>query len=100
MMDKNDGQASFRVGFSLQFVNIKIYFYIMTLLMVYLVPYISTLSGLLLAGIGVVGIGSIACIAWAFLGIKIQHIYQKYYKTINFILSLFLLYCAFDIIRG
>ncbi|MGL5257271.1 MAG: hypothetical protein ACRC76_09535, partial [Proteocatella sp.] len=65
-----------------------------------LLPYVSTLSGLLLAGIGVAGIGSIACIAWAFLGIKIQHIYQKHYKLINVILSLFLLYCAWDIIRG
>ena len=98
--DKKDGQASFRVGFLLQFVNIKIYFYIMTLLMVYLVPYISTLPGLLLAGAGVVSIGRLACLTWAFLGIKMQRIYEKYFQPINSILSLFLLYCAWDIIKG
>lgn len=98
--DNKNEQASFREGFSLQFVNVKIYFYIMTLLMVYLVPNIITLPGLLLAGIGVVCIGGIACLTWALLGIKLQHIYKKQYKNINFILSLFLLYCAFDIIRG
>ncbi|WP_425803163.1 LysE family translocator [Desulfitobacterium sp. Sab5] len=42
LKDKKDGQASFREGFSLQFVNVKIYLYIMTLLLVYLVPHIST----------------------------------------------------------
>lgn len=98
--DKNDGQASFGKGFSLQFVNVKIYFYIMTLLMVYLAPNISTLPGLLLAGVGVVSVGGAACLTWAFLGIKMQHIYEKHYKAINFILSLFLVYCALDIVRG
>jgi len=100
LMDKGDGQASFRAGFLLQFVNIKIYFYIMTLLMVYLVPYIKTLPGLFLAGVGVVSVGSAACFTWAFLGIKLQYIYQKYYKSINLILGLFLLYCAWDVAKG
>ncbi|WP_080751534.1 LysE family transporter [Clostridium pasteurianum] len=100
LKNRDDRQASFRDGFSLQFVNIKIYFYIMTLLMVYLVPYISTLPGLLLAGVGVVSVGSAACLTWAFLGIKMQCIYGKHYKPINFILSLFLLYCAWDIVKG
>lgn len=98
--DNYNGKASFRDGFSLQFVNVKIYFYIMTLLTVYLVPNISTLPNLLLAGALVVAVGSLACLTWAFLGIKMQHVYTKYYKPINFILSLFLIYCTWDIIRG
>lgn len=72
----------------------------MTLLMIYLVPYINTLPGLLLAGVGVISIGGAACLTWAFLGIKMQHVYEKHYKPINFILSMFLVYCALDIIRG
>jgi hypothetical protein len=39
-------------------INIKIYFYIITLLMVYLAPYIITLPNLILAEVGVVGVGS------------------------------------------
>jgi cysteine/O-acetylserine efflux protein len=100
-LENNDsGQATFREGFALQFVNIKIYFYIMTLLMVYLVPHIRTLAGLLLAGLGVVSIGSIASLTWALAGIKLQKTYTKHFKLINFVLSLFLLYCAFDILKG
>lgn len=74
LKDKKDEGASFKEGFYLQFVNVKIYFYIMTLLMVYLAPHISTLPGLLLAGVGVVSVGGAACLTWAFLGIKMQHI--------------------------
>jgi cysteine/O-acetylserine efflux protein len=98
--DKNDGQASFGKGFFLQFVNVKIYFYIMTVLMIYLIPNISTLPSLLLAGVGVTSVGGAACLTWAFLGIKMQRIYEKNHKTINFILSMFLMYCAWDIVRG
>jgi cysteine/O-acetylserine efflux protein len=98
--NKNGERASFKVGFLLQFINVKIYFYIMTLLMVYLVPNINNLPKLFLDGVGIVIIGSIACLTWAFLGVKMQNVYEKNYKLINFILSLFLLYCAIDIVRG
>lgn len=94
------GEASFRTGFMLQLVNIKIYFYITTLLTVYLVPYFRQLPKLLFAGVGVIVIGSIASLTWAFLGIKMKIAYEKYYKSINFALGLFLLYCTFNIVRS
>lgn len=98
--DNNGGRASFREGFYLQFINVKIYFYITTLLMIYLVPNISNLPSLILAGVGVVSVGSIACLTWALLGIKLQSAYERHYKSINFILGLFLLYSALDIVKG
>ena len=94
------GEASFRTGFLLQLVNIKIYFYITTLLTVYLVPYVKHLPGLLLAGVGVVAVGSAANLTWALLGLQMQVFYEKHFKGINFVLGLFLLYCAWNIIRS
>lgn len=91
---------TFRTGFILQLVNVKIYFYITTLLSVYFIPYIESLQGLLLAGIGVVAVGSSASLVWAFMGIQLQSIYEKHYRIINYILAVFLLYCAWNIIRG
>lgn len=68
--------------------------------MVYFIPDISTLLRLLLASIGVV-IWKYRSLTWACMGIRIQSVYQQYYKIIIFILSLFLLYCTFDItLRG
>ena len=98
-LSRNNKTASFQTGFLLQLVNVKIYFYIMTLLTVYFVPYLKTLIQLLLAGIGVVLMGSIASLAWAFLGIKLQAGYQKWYRPINAVLGLFLFYCAWGIIK-
>ena len=45
------------------------------------------------------GIGSAATFTWAFLGIKLQTIYNKYFRVINIILGAFLLYCAWEIVK-
>lgn len=58
----------FLTGFLLQLVNVKIYFYISTLLTAYLIPYIKSLPLLILAGVGVTAVGSAASLTWAFLG--------------------------------
>lgn len=62
-----EGKASFSTGFFLQLVNVKIYFYITTLLTVYLIPYLGSLSSLIAAGASIVCIGSLASLTWAFL---------------------------------
>ena len=60
---------SFYTGFLLQLVNVKIYFYITTLLTGYLTIYYKSLPQLLMAGLVVVFIGSIANITWGILGV-------------------------------
>ncbi len=87
----------FSTGFLLQFLNIKIYFYITTLLTVYFIPYVGDLSTLVFLGFGVAAIGSVASLTWAFLGIKLQERYEKHYKFINGLLALSLLLCAWEI---
>lgn len=96
----NEKQPTFREGFLLQFVNVKIYFYIMTLLSVYFIPHLHSAAGLTAAGTVAVLIGSAASLVWAFLGMKLQTTYEKRYRIINIILGLFLIYCAWNIIRG
>lgn len=91
---------TFRTSFLLQLVNVKIYLYIMTLLTVYLMPHIRGLIPLFAAGVCVVLFGSAACLVWAALGVRLQHVYTRHYKTLNLILGLFLLYCAWGIIRS
>ena len=97
--DNTNETPSFLTGFLLQLVNVKIYFYISTLLTAYLIPYIKDLPALILAGVGVTIIGSTASLTWAFLGVKLQNIYSRHFRVINIILSLFLLYCAWGIIK-
>ena len=97
--DNTNEAPSFLTGFLLQLVNVKIYFYISTLLTAYLIPYIKSLPALILAGVGVTIIGSVASLTWAFLGVKLQNIYSSHFRIINIILALFLLYCAWGIIK-
>ena len=98
--DLQGRDPTFRKGFLLQLVNVKIYFYMTTLLSVYLVPHIRTLGGVLLSGVGVVAYGSVACLAWAFLGVGLQKVYVRYYRWINLLLAAFLAECTWSILRA
>lgn len=92
------GKPSFRSGFLLQLVNVKIYFYISTLLSAYYIPNIKTVPGLAAAGAFTVALGSSATLTWVFLGTKIQLFYKKHFRAVNIIMGAFLLYCAAAII--
>ncbi len=94
----NKKEASFTVGFFMQLVNVKIYFYCMTLLSAYIIPMMSDMTAVLLMGIFVVFIGCTATLTWAFLGIKLEKFYKAHFKVCNVILALFLVYCAVNII--
>ncbi len=95
-----DASASFKTGFLMQLVNVKIYFYITTLLSAYIVPAFPKLWQMLLMGLFVVSVGSSAAFTWAFLGLKLQNAYMKHFRKTNIVLGLFLMYCAINIIRS
>ena len=87
-------------GLLLQLVNVKIYFYISSLLSVYFIPNCDTILELALAGTFAVSIGASACLTWAFLGVNLRKIYLRNFKSVNTVLGLFLLYCALAIVKG
>lgn len=89
-----DKKPTFREGFLLQLVNVKIYFYISTLLSAYFIPNCRGTFSLAAAGAFTVSLGSAAGLCWAFLGIKIQSFYKSHFKSVNIILGIFLGYCA------
>ncbi|MCD8090792.1 MAG: LysE family transporter [Clostridiales bacterium] len=91
---------AFITGLSLQLLNVKIYLYVITLMSVYLIPYVASFPKIMLSGIGIAGLGFIANITWSFCGDKMQNIFKKYYRQINLILGIFLLYCAVKILAG
>ena len=93
-------EPTFLQGLLLQLVNVKIYFYISSLLSAYFIPNCDTILELVLAGAFAVSIGSVACLTWAFLGVNLQKVYLRYFKPVNTVLGLFLLYCALTIVKG
>jgi cysteine/O-acetylserine efflux protein len=96
---KADGKnPSFYIGFILQMVNIKIYFFGITALSGYIIPYYNSLSTLIIFEIIIATIGTIATLTWAFIGNLFERIYRKYYKLINILLGLFLLECVVSLL--
>ncbi|MGI6117726.1 MAG: LysE family transporter [Bilifractor sp.] len=91
-------KPSFWTGFLLQFVNVKIWFYGMTALSSYIVPWYIGLLPLLIAELVIASVGSAASLTWALLGVKIRNIYSSHYRTVNRILGAFLIYCALTMI--
>ncbi|MCD7904881.1 MAG: LysE family transporter [Clostridiales bacterium] len=91
---------AFGTGLSLQLLNVKIYLYVITLMSAYLIPYLASFPKIMLSGIGIAGLGCIANITWSVCGDKMQNIFKKYYRQINLVLGIFLLYCAVKILIG
>ncbi len=81
-------------GFLLQFVNVKIYFYGLTAVNGYIIPYFKKYVIIFVFEMLIAFVGSFASLAWAFMGVKIQRFYISKYKIINAVLALFLIYCA------
>ncbi|KAJ49067.1 threonine/homoserine/homoserine lactone efflux protein [Clostridium tetanomorphum] len=55
-------------GFLLQFVNVKIYFYGITLLSGYIVPYYQSIYSMIITEILITAVGSFATFMWALMG--------------------------------
>lgn len=91
--------ASFMKGFLLQFVNVKIYLFGITALTGYITDYSTSFGVLLLFGLIIATMGTIATLTWVGMGVLIQKSYQKYYRIINIILALTLLECVYSILN-
>ncbi|MCC8098134.1 MAG: LysE family transporter [Eubacterium sp.] len=96
--DTESRPPAFMTGFSLQLLNVKIYLYVITLMSAYLIPYAASFPKIMLSGIGIAGLGFSANVVWSFCGDKMQNIFKKYYRQINLVLGIFLLYCAVKIL--
>ena len=92
--DAKSGQTSFLRGFLLEFVNVKIILYAITIFTGYILPHDGRLNILLLHAILAVVIGVAGTITWAAAGGIFQKFLQKYYRPFNIAMALVLLWCA------
>lgn len=92
---------SFFRGFILQFINVKIILYAITIYTAYIIPANNSIHFLLLfAGIiSIVGVSG--CIVWGFAGSILQRYifkHTKYTKKFNVVMSILLILCAIQLI--
>ncbi|KMZ55457.1 LysE family transporter [Dorea sp. D27] len=95
--DTEDKQISFMKGFLLEFANVKIILYSITVYTGYVMPYDKNLSVLLIHAFMITVIGVAGTITWAAAGGAFQKFLTKYYRTFNIVMALVLLWCAISL---
>ncbi|MDD3185267.1 MAG: LysE family transporter [Anaerostipes sp.] len=96
----NKKQPGFMEGFLLQFVNVKIILYAVTIYTGYVLPTNKSFIFLMLfAGILSI-IGMSGTMAWAVLGNVMQRFIHRYYRAFHIIMALILLESAYGILMA
>ena len=87
-------ENNFISGFLLQFVNPKVIIYGITIFATFILPYyeLPAYIGLFAVGLAFIGFVSINC--WALFGSGFNIFLKRYYKIVNSIMALLLVYCA------
>lgn len=86
--------ASFTSGFLMQFLNPKVVLFTLTVIPSYVMPYYTEGPVISVFVVAVSLIGLAAYMTWAVCGNLFQGVLQKYRRTTNTVLALFLLYSA------
>ena len=99
--DNSDGrQMTFWKGFLLQFFNVKIILYAITVYTGYVLPYESSLTSLFAHAINLTVIGMAGFITWGLAGGLFQDLLTQYYRPFNIVMGLILVYCAITLAFG
>ena len=99
--DNSEGrQMTFWKGFLLQFFNVKIILYAITVYTGYVLPYESSLTSLFSHAINLTVIGMAGFITWGVAGGLFQDLLTQYYRPFNIVMGLILVYCAITLAFG
>lgn len=89
------GQSvTFWKGFLLEFVNVKLFLYAITIYTGYVIPVNSSLRTLITHSIYLTLICGIGCLLWASVGGFFQSFLEKHSRPFNISMGIILLYCA------
>lgn len=95
-----DRQISFLRGLLLQFVNVKIILYAITIYTGYVLPYGKDLGILLVHAMVMTAIGVSGTLTWAAAGGVFQKFLAAHYRPFNIAMASVLLYCAASLAFG
>lgn len=90
----SDTTGDFWKGFLLQLVNVKIIIYGITAFSSFIFPQFKELWIILIFAFVLSFIGNSATWIWAVAGQKLHRFLNRYYKAVNTVMGILLLYCA------
>ncbi len=89
--------ASFTSGFTLQFVNPKIYIYGVTAMSTFIFPYFDSTLVLIGFALFLAFVGFTGTVTWSVFGSAFRRILSRYAGIVNPVLALLLVYCAISL---
>jgi cysteine/O-acetylserine efflux protein len=87
---------TFKAGAFMQFLNLKLILYGVTVFSNFIIPYHQDIPTLTLYTLILATVGFIATACWAAFGVIFRRIFSKYSKVINISLGLLLIYSAIE----
>lgn len=96
--DSDANDSNFKTGFILQFLNVKIILYAITVYSAYVIPKSTSALILAIAVLFNFVVGASGVILWAFGGKVFRNFINKHFLFFNILMCLILVWCAFGII--
>lgn len=98
--DESEAETvSFGKGFFLQFANVKIIMYAITVYMGYVLPAGGGAADLVFHAVSLTLIGAAGFITWAAAGGVLQKFLAKHYRPFNYLMALILVFCALKLLK-
>ena len=89
---------TWKMGFFLQMINVKIIIYGITMFSAYILPYEAGVPMLFLFAVYLMILGALGNLIWAFAGNMLKCGYSRYYKLMNAVMALLLIWCSLRIV--
>lgn len=89
---------TWKLGFFLQMINVKIIIYGLTMFSAYILPYESTVPVLFIFAVYLMILGAFGNLLWAFAGNVLKTLYGQHYRIMNGIMALLLVWCSLRIV--
>ena len=93
------GEGTVRSGILLQALNIKSWVAALSLFSVYIVPYTTAASAILLAALAFSGLCIVTSMLWCAFGTAIQSLYRRFRLPVSIVLAATLVLCAWSAVK-
>ena len=92
--DERRATNTFTAGILLQFVNVKVIIYCITIVSTFIAPYYKSVFVLSIFSLFLASVSFMSTCSWAMFGAIFQKFLFKNHRTVNIIMALLLVYCA------
>jgi cysteine/O-acetylserine efflux protein len=92
--DENKATSSFTAGIMLQFVNVKVIIYCITIVSTFIAPYYNSVFALSMFSLFLASVSFMSTCSWAAFGAIFQKFLFKNQRIVNIIMALLLVYTA------